>query len=199
MESQQLRRENIYLGGGFMLFQNGMLSVRKLEEKDNYLLAKWLSDPFVLEFYEGRDNPFNLERVNQVFYDPEDDEVKCIIEFEGKEIGYIQFYLIDDASRKVYGYQMNHERIYGIDQFIGEVEYWNKGIGSQLVTSMVNYLVEQQQADKVVMEPHVQNLRALKCYEKCGFKKIRLLPKQELHEGEYRDCWLIEYNKSRTI
>ncbi|WP_078379928.1 GNAT family N-acetyltransferase [Sutcliffiella halmapala] len=182
-----------------MLFQNGMLSVRKLEEKDNYLLAKWLSDPFVLEFYEGRDNPFNLERVNQVFYDPEDDEVKCIIEFEGKEIGYIQFYLIDDASRKVYGYQMNHERIYGIDQFIGEVEYWNKGIGSQLVTSMVNYLVEQQQADKVVMEPHVQNLRALKCYEKCGFKKIRLLPKQELHEGEYRDCWLIEYNKSRTI
>ncbi|GIN63772.1 hypothetical protein J27TS8_37650 [Robertmurraya siralis] len=45
-----------------MLFQNGKLLVRKLELKDNYLLAKWLSDPLVLEYYEGRDNPFDLER-----------------------------------------------------------------------------------------------------------------------------------------
>ncbi|MBM7583941.1 hypothetical protein JOC86_000478 [Bacillus pakistanensis] len=41
-----------------MLFQNGNLMIRKLEKKDKYLLVKWLSNPSVLEFYEGRDNPF---------------------------------------------------------------------------------------------------------------------------------------------
>ncbi len=87
-----------------MLFQNGHLKVRKLEDRDKSLLAKWLSDPRVLEFYEGRDNPFDLDKVQKVFYDSEDDEVKCIVEFEGNEIGYIQFYQLDNETKKDYGY-----------------------------------------------------------------------------------------------
>ncbi|QED46707.1 GNAT family N-acetyltransferase [Cytobacillus dafuensis] len=178
-----------------MLFNNGKLNVRKLEKKDNYLLAKWLSDPKVLEFYEGRDNPFDLEKVNTEFYNPNDDVNGCIIEFEGVDIGYIQYYELDDETREKYGYSKNTEVIYGIDQFIGEPAYWNKGIGTILVHSMVEYLIIEKHADFVVMDPQVCNERALKCYEKCGFKKVKLLPKNELHEGEYRDCWLIEYRR----
>jgi aminoglycoside 6'-N-acetyltransferase len=176
-----------------MLYQNGKLKVRKLEKKDNYLLAKRLSDPSVLEFYEGRDNPFDLAKVNRVFYDSEDDEIKCIVEFGGNSIGYIQFYQLDSNTKKEYGYL--DENIYGTDQFIGETEYWNKGIGTLLVTSMVEFLVKHKKVDRVVMDPQIKNARAIKCYEKCGFKKVKILPKRELHEGEYEDCWLIEYNK----
>ncbi|WP_183041217.1 GNAT family N-acetyltransferase [Salipaludibacillus neizhouensis] len=176
-----------------MLFQHGNLRVRKLEKKDNYLLAKWLSDPTILEFYEGRDNCFDLDKVNKVFYASEDNEVKCIVEFDGIEIGYFQFYRIDDETKKEYGYL--DENIYGTDQFIGEVEYWNKGIGTLLVTSMVKFLIEHKKADRVVMDPQTRNTRAIKCYEKCGFKKVRILPKHEHHEGKYQDCWLIEYHK----
>lgn len=176
------------------MFQNGDLKVRKLEEKDNILLVKWLSDPTVLEFYEGRDNPFDLDKVNKAFYSSEDvDEVKCIIEFEENEIGYIQFYQLNNETKKEYGYF--DENIYGTDQFIGEVECWDKGIGTLLVNSMVNYLIEHKKADVVVMDPQSRNVRAIKCYEKCGFKKVRLLPKRELHEGAYQDCWLLEYIK----
>lgn len=85
--------------------------------------------------------------------------------------------------------------IYGTDQFIGETDYWNKGIGKLLLKSMIEYLVGQRHADKVVMNPQTWNERAIKCYEKCGFKKVKILPKNEFHEGEYRDCWLVEYNK----
>jgi len=177
--------------GIILLFQNGYLKVRKLEKKDNYLLARWLSNPSVLEFYEGRDNPFDLDKVNKVFYDSEDDEFKCIVEFNGNEIGYIQFYLLDDETKKEYGYF--DENIYGTDQFIGEVEYWNRGIGTLLVTSMVKFLIEHKKADRVVMDPQIRNARAIKCYQKCGFKKVKILPKNELHEGVYQDCWLIEY------
>ncbi len=174
-----------------MLFQNGKLKVRRLVKEDNILLAKWLSDPQVLEFYEGRDNPFDLEKVNEVFYAHDDEEVKCIMEYEGKEIGYVQFYRLDEETKKEYGYL--NENIYGTDQFIGETEYWNKGIGTLLVTSMIKFLIEHKNADRIVMDPQAKNTRAIKCYEKCGFKKVKLLPERELHEGEYQDCWLIEY------
>ncbi len=42
------------------------------------------------------------------------------------------------------------------------------------------------------MDPQCRNARAIACYEKCGFKKIRILPRHEMHEGEMRDCQLVE-------
>lgn len=176
-----------------LLFQSGHLKVRNLEKKDNYLLARWLSNPSVLEFYEGRDNPFDLEKVTKVFYNSNDQKFKCIVEFDDNEIGYVQFYQLDDETKTKYGY--GDENIYGADQFIGENEYWNRGIGTLLVTSLVSFLIENKKADRVVMDPQIRNARAIKCYQKCGFKKVRILPKNELHEGIYQDCWLIEYQK----
>jgi aminoglycoside 6'-N-acetyltransferase len=174
-----------------IFFQSGSLIVRKLVKEDNYLLVKWLSDPAVLEYYEGRDNPFNIDKVNDKFFADKDETVRCIVEFEDKEIGYIQYYPLEDEERNIYGYLDG--TIFGIDQFIGEVDYWNKGIGTLLVKAMVKFLIEQKNADRVVMDPQIMNVRALKCYEKCGFKKVKLLPRRELHEGTYQDCWLIEY------
>ncbi|UYZ24183.1 GNAT family N-acetyltransferase [Mesobacillus jeotgali] len=173
-----------------MLFQNGSLMVRRLREQDKHLLAKWLSTPEVLEYYEGRDNRFDLNKVDQVFYASEDEGVKCIIEYEENSIGYIQFYELDQATKKVYGYETG--RIFGTDQFIGEVDYWNRGIGTLLVNSMTEFLFTHMKADKVVMDPQVWNERSINCYEKCGFKKVKFLPNHEFHEGELRDCWLIE-------
>lgn len=176
------------------LYESGLIKVRKLEESDNFLLAKWLSDPAVLKYYEGRDNSFDLDKVNRVFYPVNDqEEVKCIVEYSNRAIGYIQFYPLDSETKKLYGY--SKELIYGTDQFIGEVAYWNKGIGKILITSMIHFLIEDKKADRVVMDPQTRNIRAIKCYEKCGMKKVKILPKQELHEGEYQDCWLMEYRK----
>ncbi|WP_442853760.1 GNAT family N-acetyltransferase [Bacillus sp. FJAT-27245] len=177
-----------------MFVKEGALEVRELQKGDAVLLAKWLSDPAVLEFYEGRDNPFDLEKVMEVFYQPDDGETRCIVEYEGKGIGYIQYYRLDAETKAVYGYEDGF--IYGMDQFIGERSYWNRGIGAALVSSMAEYLVGVENADRVVMDPQAGNARALRCYEKCGFEKVRLLPKRELHEGGYRDCWLIEYRKA---
>ncbi|MCJ8005945.1 GNAT family N-acetyltransferase [Lederbergia wuyishanensis] len=176
-----------------MLFQNDKLVVRTLTLEDHLLLVKWLSDPIVLEYYEGRDNSFSEEMVLKKFYSRNDETNRCILEYEGIPIGYIQYYQLDDEDFKEYGY-CETKTIYGMDQFIGESDYWNRGIGKLLVRSMVQFLVEAKQAEKIVMDPQTWNERAIHCYEKCGFKKVKLLPKHELHEGEYRDCWLIEYN-----
>ncbi|MED3645919.1 GNAT family N-acetyltransferase [Halalkalibacterium halodurans] len=178
-----------------MLFQKEGLQVRRLEEKDEELLVKWLSSPIVLEFYEGRDKSFNLNKVRDVFYDSADETVKCLVEYEGNPIGYIQYYQLDEKTKRDFGY--TNELIFGMDQFIGEAGYWNKGIGSLLVSSMVHYLLKEKPAGRVIMDPQIRNKRALRCYEKCGFNKVRILPKHELHEGKYQDCWLLEYKDGK--
>ncbi|MFD2443747.1 GNAT family N-acetyltransferase [Bacillus sp. CGMCC 1.16607] len=152
----------------------------------------------MLQFYEGRDRPHTIEMVEHHFYNRRNGVVGCIIEYENTAIGYIQYYPIHSDEKRKYQLPIS-ETIYGMDQFIGEIEYWNKGIGTLLVKSMVAYLKKDKNADRIIMDPQVQNKRAVACYEKCGFQKVRLLPNNELHEGEYRDCWLIEYIKKPTF
>jgi len=178
-----------------MLFQNSGLVVRTITLEDHLLLVKWLSDPIILEFYEGRDNPFNEEKILKKFYNRNDETFRCIVEYEGIPIGYIQYYLLDNEDKENYGF-FESQLIFGMDQFFGEPNYWNRGFGQLLVRSMVQFLIEAKQAEKIVMDPQTWNERAIRCYEKCGFKKVKLLPKHELHEGELRDCWLIEYNSN---
>ncbi|MFD1205518.1 GNAT family N-acetyltransferase [Sporosarcina contaminans] len=175
-----------------MFLQNGRLAIRELIEEDKQLMVKWLSDPEVLQYYEGRDRPADLAQVEEDFFGEAGDELRCLILYEKNPIGYVQFYPIGDEEREIYGYFDALNTIYGMDQFIGEVSYWNKGIGTQLVEMVVNYLFTDRKADRIVMDPQTWNERAIRCYEKSGFKKVKLLPKHEWHEGEYRDCWLIE-------
>lgn len=177
-------------------YRYGDLAVRALEESDAELLVHWLSDPRVLEFYEGRDRPLTMETVKEQFYDRSIEIDPCIVQYQGKDIGYIQFYPIGDEEKEEYGYSDFAENIYGMDQFIGEPDYWNRGIGTELVRSMVDYLIREKRAGKIVMDPQTWNARALKVYEKCGFVKVKLLPRHEWHEGEYRDCWLMEYRNN---
>lgn len=176
------------------MIKSGHLEVHLLTRKDKQLLAKWLSTPEVLQYYEGRDNPFDIEKVERDFLNHNPDVTRCLVIFGGIPIGYLQFYEIDEEEREIYGYGISEEMIYGMDQFIGETTYWNKGIGTQLVRSVVTYLIQEKGVQRIVMDPQIQNERAIRCYEKCGFKKVKLLPRHELHEGEFCDCWLIEYS-----
>ncbi|WP_307728862.1 GNAT family N-acetyltransferase [Alkalicoccobacillus plakortidis] len=175
------------------MIKNKELVVRPLIKDDANKLVKWLSDPVILQFYEGRDNPFDLKKVHQVFYTQNDQTSRCIIEWEGQAIGYIQYYPLDDDEKRTYGLNEEKGVYYGLDQFIGEEQYQNKGIGTTLIQTMIQFLINEKNVDRIVMDPQVENARALACYEKCGFVKQKLLVKHEWHEGEYRDCWFIMY------
>ena len=92
-----------------------------------------------------------------------------------------------------YRYDNQNETVYCIDQFIGEPDYWNKGIGTDYIKLILKFLGEEKNADAVILDPHQDNIRALRCYQKAGFHIIKNLPEHELHEGEMKDCYLMEY------
>ncbi|ACT03812.1 GNAT family N-acetyltransferase [Paenibacillus sp. JDR-2] len=177
-----------------ILYQGKESGLRMLEPEDAGLLIRWLSDPAVLEYYEGRDRPYDAAMVQKHFYEDREEIVPCIIQYNGVDIGYLQFYEIEEEEREFYGLWDEAGSIYGMDQFIGEPDYWNRGIGSELIRETVQYVVKERGARKIVMDPQTWNARALRVYEKCCFKKVKLLEKREWHEGQYRDCWLIAYD-----
>ncbi|WP_426453011.1 GNAT family N-acetyltransferase [Paenibacillus sp. S-38] len=179
-----------------ILFRSNPLTVRQLQDTDAPLLQRWLNDPELLRYYEGRDRPYTMEMIQADFYDQDDPAAKCILEHSGKPIGYVQYYTVDGDERAEYGLEEQAgERCFGMDQFIGEPAYWNQGVGEQWMRGMLRFLAEEHGAERVVMDPQAWNERALACYGKSGFRKVKLLPAHEWHEGALRDCWLMEWRR----
>lgn len=172
--------------------RDGDVAIRRMRDDphDYRLMAAWLTDERVLEYYEGRDQPFPYEHVVEK-YGPRIREgpiVPCILYYRDQEIGYLQYYLVASAQ----DYELEDASdTYGIDVFIGEPEYWERGIGSRALAALVRYLLEQLGARRVVIDPDVANRRAVRAYEKAGFRKVKVLKEHEWHEGAKRDCWLM--------
>ncbi len=167
------------------------VALRPLTPKDTGLLLQWLTDPRNLEYWEGPGTVFTPERIREDFYEDPDPTSRCVIRFEGRDVGYVQFYPLDREGFEAYGYPYTQEPVFGIDQFIGVPELWGRGIGRRFIRLLCGWLFTACGAAAVVLDPHADNPRAICCYEACGFQKAKFLPKHELHAGVLVDCWLM--------
>lgn len=171
--------------------QEGAVSLRPLTPGDAGLLLKWLTDRRVLEYWEGPSAVFTPERIQEDFYDDPDPTTRCIVQYQGRDIGYLQFYPLGEEGFSEYQYPRTDLSVFGIDQFIGEPELWGQGIGRRFIRLICGWLRKNAGAQAVVLDPHADNPRAIRCYEACGFRKVKFLPRHELHDGVKVDCWLM--------
>lgn len=171
--------------------QEGAVSLRPLTQEDAPLLLRWLTDPRNLEYWEGPHAVFTPKRIQTDFYTEEWNGSACIVVYEGRDVGYAQAYQLDEEMYEEYGYPRRDLCTYGIDQFIGEPELWGQGIGRRFIRLLCDFLREHCGAQAVVLDPHADNPRAIRCYEACEFHKVKLLPQHEQHDGQMVDCWLM--------
>lgn len=163
---------------------DGNLKIRLLANEDLNLIFKWLTDKKVLEFYGGRDKNYTFEKIKEKYTEPWEDEViRVIIEYDNIPIGYGQIYKMYDELYEDYHYPKTDEIVYGMDQFIGETNYWSMGIGTRYIKLIFEYLRKERGADAVILDPHQDNIKTIKLYKKAGFRIIEDLPKHELYEG----------------
>ena len=162
------------------------------DEGDYRQFSQWLTDERVLEWYEGRDQPYPLERVIAKFSPRvlrREAVMPCFILLAGRPVGYLQYYPVTDAA----GYELESaEDTWAFDLFVGEPELWSAGVGSTALRLAVRYVFEEHGAKHCVIDPRVDNPRAIRAYEKLGFTKVKVLVGHEEHEGAMRDCWLME-------
>lgn len=137
------------------------ITFRKLEDNKNEYeqLHKWCQNKFVYEWFEQRILSYD-EIVNK--YKNKLKEKKqelLIIKCDNKDIGLVQIYRYDEDT-------------YEYDLFIGEEEYLDKGIGTIIVNKINNCICDKYKVNSIILRPFKRNIRAIKCYEKCGFKYI---------------------------
>ncbi len=76
----------------------------------------------------------------------------------GKHIGNCLCYDIDETRG---------EAELGI--MIGERDYWNAAYGTDAVTTLLGYMFTHKKLDRIYLKTLVWNIRAQKCFKKCGF------------------------------
>ncbi len=70
---------------------------------------------------------------------------------------------------------------------IGEKEYWNKGMGTEAIMLLLDYLLNTLNLRKITLSVLGNNKRGQACYTKCGFITEGCLTRQIYKNGRYVD------------
>jgi RimJ/RimL family protein N-acetyltransferase len=150
-----------------------MITFVPLDESHVALMHRWLSGGEALRWY-GR-HPTTEERLRQKYLIAKPQEgTRCfIVQHDYEPIGYLQYYRIRDHPR--YGSLVGAEpHDYGMDLFIGQDDRIGRGVGTQIVAAALKELIfAQADAERCLVGPSPENHRAIRCYEKCGFRHVK--------------------------
>ena len=177
----------------------GPVAIRKMQnsEHDFLLMLRWMTDPQTMRYWEGMQEIYTYERVAREFAEHGREGVTpCIIAYAGAEIGYCQFCLLNAElfevpEREYARFARPEDRVYGIDIFLGEVEYRNRGVGTACLKALMRALFETHGADALMIDPKTHNARAIRCYRKCGFQDLFIVPQREWQDGKYHDSLIM--------
>mgnify|MGYP001583958661 FL=1 len=145
------------------------LSLRKIKYTDKKYFSKWWRDKTLLKLTSGILKLISDKEVDKYFQNiiKSKKDYHFMITLDKKVIGHISL-----TKRKNSWYE--------IQIVIGEKEYWGRGYGSQ----SINFIVKRARRlgiSKIYLEVRLTNIRAIRAYEHCGFKKVKtiLYPKNK--------------------
>lgn len=155
-----------------------------MTKDDLKLLHKWLNDPEVMQWWDGRDHPATFDRVEARFRrsvegsDRESERYMIEVDKDGasQTIGMVQYTRVQPRARNTQ-----------IDVLIGEPEFRDSGYGTDALRAVLKHLFETQKVHRVWHTMQAGNARAHKSAEKIGFVKEGVLREHDQVEGKYVD------------
>jgi RimJ/RimL family protein N-acetyltransferase len=154
-----------------MSSREGRIAFRSVDvAQDLPNLLRWLGDPDVRPWYdEGELSAANIgER-----FAPEATTRKFIIEIDGEPAGYIQVYRLADEEEYRRQVEVSPEAV-SMDLFIGEASLRGQGWGTEALRACLRRIVFGEMAATLAMiAPDPENARALRSYEKVGFRPVK--------------------------
>ena len=105
-----------------------------------------------------------------------------VVELDGRPIGEIQSYLIDDEPEYAAMLELGRPA-FGIDLFIGEPELIGRGHGPALIRAFLRDVgFSRYGVDLSVIGPATNNVAAIRAYEKAGFRFLKNYLEPETRE-----------------
>jgi aminoglycoside 6'-N-acetyltransferase len=141
---------------------------RPMTAADLPLVRRWLAEPHVAQWWGDTCEQFEL-----VSGDLEVEAMdQFIVATDARPFGYIQCY--DPEVWPDNGLGDHPKGTRGIDQFIGELAMVDRGHGSAFIRAFVDRLLASG-TPRVITDPDPANARAIRAYEKAGFRRDRLV------------------------
>lgn len=156
-----------------MAATNDLVTLRLMTEHDIPMLHDWLNRPHIVEWWGG-ERPTLAQVRNK--YLPRIMAQKCVTPYIAalgqRPIGHAQSY-IALGSGDGWWEEETDPGVRGIDQSLSEATELGKGLGTKLVATLVDFLFRDPAVTKIQTDPAPTNLRAIRCYEKAGFRQVR--------------------------
>ncbi len=141
---------------------------RPMSEADLPLVKRWLGEPHVMQWWGDTYEQFEI-----VSGDLEVEAMdQFIVATDDRPFGYLQCYNPEVWPDNGLGVHPNGT--WGIDQFIGELDLVDRGHGSAFIRRFIDRLFAAG-ASRVITDPDPANARAIRAYEKAGFRRDRLV------------------------
>ena len=151
---------------GFSFF-----SFSPLTETDLPLLAEWRARPHIAAWLGPADTAQEM-RAEYLAARGQPPEVEgYMARHEVRLVGFIQSYVAAGAG----GGWWPDERdpgVRGIDQFLAEESDLGRGLGTAMIRAFLLKLFEDCAVRRVQTDPSPTNLRAIRSYEKAGFRAV---------------------------
>lgn len=172
------KKLNKKMNNPFLICKNCYL--RPVEINDAPLIQKWHNDPELRRLGSGSGLPVTREKEEQDIKsacNSKDEAYLMVVKKrDNKAIGFIRFNYIDSISKNVW-----------LRMIIGDKKAWGKNYASEALKSVLKWLFYEQNIHRITLETYATNKRALKFFEKMGFKKEGVLRGAHYADGKYFD------------
>jgi aminoglycoside 6'-N-acetyltransferase len=164
-------------GDSAPLLHGERVTLRPVEPGDIERLTEILREPEVARWF---DTYTPEETTDEFLTDP--GITAFAIEADGAIVGSIQFYEEDERDY----------RHAGMDLFLA-TESQNQGLGTEALRLLARYLVEERGHHRLIIDPAASNERAIKVYERIGFKAVGVMRAYERGpDGAFHDGLLMD-------
>jgi aminoglycoside 6'-N-acetyltransferase len=156
-----------------------LVTLRPIRPDDREALLSVLRDPSVVAVWDTRGPENSVEEIlaGDKGWTP------FAIEVDGEFAGSIQ------CSEEDTDGDYRHA---GIDIFMSS-GFQGRGIGTDAVRTLARYLLEVRGHHRLTIDPAADNARAIRTYEKVGFKRVGVMRKYERGgDGTYHDGLLMD-------
>jgi RimJ/RimL family protein N-acetyltransferase len=140
--------------------------IRPLSAKDSSVSFRWRNNPLIWKFTGKKPDKIvtvqdEFEWINNVLSNDDEFRFAICIDSTNEYIGNAYLTNYDEIDKKA-----------ELHIFIGEIEYWNKGIGFQVVRLLEKVGVDKLSLRQIYLFVNRENHAAVSLYRKCGFESV---------------------------
>jgi aminoglycoside 6'-N-acetyltransferase len=160
------------------IMRGALVSLRPARPEDVPELARIRATPAVLRWWRGGDDLSAAVAEDLA----EEGTETFVVEHEGRVAGAIQWHAENEPDY----------RHAGIDIYLDPALH-GRGLGTDAVRTLARYLIADQGHHRLVIDPAADNVAAIRCYSKVGFRPVGVMRSYERGaDGTWHDGLLMD-------